>query len=166
MLNPEEEATDQLSNNNYQCCVVKARDIVRLAELDNQLRALAKQGGVATPRSGWVMTVRLAMGMSSKALGKRLDMSPQGVRKAELAEAKGTITLNTLARVADGLDCELRYVLIPRTSLVDQVLNRARERSMDTSGLDSKRAAIQALDPEGLLRLADLLAGANRRGFW
>jgi hypothetical protein len=93
-------------------------------------------------------------------------MSGQGVLKLERAEADGTITLNTLTRIADGLDCEVRYVLIPRSSLIDQVLRRAQERSTDTSALVAKRSALGALDPNELLELADLLATVSRRGFW
>lgn len=71
------------------------------------------------PRCGWTKTVRLAMGMSSTALGGRLDETRvQGVRKLEQAEADGTITLKTLARLVQGLNCEVCYVLVPRTSLV------------------------------------------------
>lgn len=65
--------------------------------------------------------------MSSKALGERLGMTAQGVRKLEQAEANGTITLNTLARLAHGLDCEVHYMFVPRTSLVEQVLNRTQD---------------------------------------
>ena len=54
-------------------------------------------------------------------------MTAQGVRKLEQAEANGTITLNTLARLAHGLDCEVHYMFVPRTSLVEQVLNRTQE---------------------------------------
>ena len=71
----------------------------------------------------------LALGMSSKALGARLGVTAQGVRKLEQAEEGGTITLNTLARIAHGLDCEVHYVFVPRTSLVQQVLQRIHEVS-------------------------------------
>ncbi len=65
--------------------------------------------------------------MSSQALGERLGVTAQGARKLEQAEANGNITLNTLARLAHGLDCEVRYVFVPRTSLVEQVLRRNLE---------------------------------------
>ena len=141
-------------------------NIVRLVELDTQLRELAKLAGMATPRNGWVKTLRLAMGMSSLALGQRLDMSAQGVRKLERAESDGTITLNTLARVADGLECDVRYVLIPRNSLVGQVLKKAQENAPGMSLPVFIPGQVDTHDPVGLLQVAELLAGFNRRGFW
>lgn len=54
-------------------------------------------------------------------------MTAQGVRKLEQGEANGTISLNTLARLAQGLDCEVHYVLVPLISLVEQVIRRTHE---------------------------------------
>ena len=62
-------------------------DFTRLAELDRQFCEFAKLHRDVTPRCGWVKTVRLALGMSSKALGARTGMTAQGVRKLEQAEA-------------------------------------------------------------------------------
>ena len=102
-------------------------DLTRLAELDRQFCDFAKLQRNATPRCGWTKTLRLALGMSSNALGERLGVTAQGARKLEQAEANGTITLNTLARLAHGLDCEVHYMFVPRTSLVEQVLRRTQE---------------------------------------
>ena len=66
-------------------------DLTRLAELDRQFCEFTKLRPLATPRCGWAKTVRLALGMSSKALGDRLGMTAQGVRKLEQAEADGSI---------------------------------------------------------------------------
>lgn len=87
-------------------------DLTRLAELDRQFCEFAKLQRDGTPRCGWAKTVRLALGMSSRALGARVSVTPQGIRKLEQAEADGTITLNTLARLARGLDCDVHYMLI------------------------------------------------------
>ncbi|WP_157421948.1 helix-turn-helix domain-containing protein [Acidovorax sp. Root219] len=81
--------------------------------------------GAGTPRGGWVKTVRLAPGMNSETLGRRLGISPQGVRRLEQSEAEGSIYLNILTKIADGLNCDVRYVLVPRISLVVQVMARA-----------------------------------------
>jgi len=105
------------------------------------------------------------MAMSSKALGSRLGMTGQGVRKLEQAEADGTITLKTLARLAQGLDCEVRYVLLPRTSLVEQVLTRAQQ--VADAPLPATSHAVALLhEAETLEAISTLLARVNRRGFW
>ena len=105
------------------------------------------------------------MAMSSKAMGSRLGMTGQGVRTREQAEADGTITLKTLARLAQGLDCEVRYVLLPRTSLVEQVLTRAQQVA-DAPLPATFHAGALLHEAEALEAIATLLAQVNRRGFW
>jgi predicted DNA-binding mobile mystery protein A len=140
-------------------------NLTRLAELDRQFCEFAKLRLHATPRCGWAKTVRLALGMSSKALGDRLGMTAQGVRKLEQAEADASITLRTLMRLADGMDCEVHYVLLPRTSLLEQVVKRAHEVA---GGLHevSPRTRQLSTEPETLEMLGTLFAQASRRGFW
>jgi predicted DNA-binding mobile mystery protein A len=54
-------------------------------------------------------------------------MSHAGVRKLELAEANDAISLASLRKLAEALDCELHYALIPRTSLAQQLQARAED---------------------------------------
>lgn len=134
-----------------------------MAELDRQFCDFAKLQRNATPRCGWTKTIRLALGMSSKALGERLGMTAQGARKLEQAEANGSITLNTLARLAHGLDCEVRYVFVPRTSLVEQVLRRTHE--VAGFPMPPVLATTDALtETQRLAALSTVLV--NKRGLW
>lgn len=117
------------------------------------------------PRCGWAKTVRLALGMSSNALGERLGMTAQGARKLEQAEASGNITLNTLARLAHGLDCDVQYIFVPRTSLVEQVLRRTHE----VAGIpvpSTLKGGDALEEAETLVALASALAKVSKRGLW
>jgi len=140
-------------------------DLSRLVELDSQFRELAKLQGPGTPRSGWVKTVRLAMGMNSETLGRRIGISPQGVRQLEKSEADGSISLNTLAKIADGLNCDVRYVLVPRISLVDQVMARAMEHSKGAVPMGAGSTPVN-IDGQSLVVLASLLSRIDQRAFW
>lgn len=119
-----------------------------------------------TPRCGWVKTVRLALGMSSTALAAKTGMTAQGVRKLEQAEATRSISLNTLTKLADGLDCEVRYILLPRSSLLDQVLKQSKE--IHGTHLPASFDGINEmlLDAEAISALSALFANVNKRGFW
>ena len=140
-------------------------DLTRLAELNRQFCDFAKLQRNATPRCGWTKTLRLALGMSSNALGERLGVTAQGARKLEQAEANGTVTLNTLARLAHGLDCEVHYMFVPRTSLVEQVLRRTQEIAGIPMPSTLKGAEAQK-DAETLIALASALAKVSKRGLW
>lgn len=103
--------------------------------------------------------------MSSKALGVRLGMTAQGVRNLEQGEANGTLSLNTLARLANGLDCDVQYMFVPRTSLVEQVIRQTH----DVSGIEiSETHKVTELfrDAEALNALSVVLAQVKKRGLW
>jgi len=77
------------------------------------------------PSSGWVRAIRESLGMTAAAFARRLGMSHAGVRKLESSEASGAITLGSLRKLAEALDCELQYALVPRTSLNAMVQTQA-----------------------------------------
>jgi predicted DNA-binding mobile mystery protein A len=64
--------------------------------------------------------------MTATALAQRLAMTSAGLRKLESSEAHERISLATLRKVADALDCDLRYALVPRQPLEDKLMARAR----------------------------------------
>ena len=147
------------------------RDL-HLQQMDALLEAWRGSQLSARPRSGWVRAIREAMGMSAAAFARRLGMTPVGVRKLESSEASDTITLASLRKLAQALDCELRYALVPRTSLLQQVKDRAeRVASERLSPIAHSMAledqAVQVLQNKLQLELAtkDLIEG-SRRELW
>ena len=103
----------------------KFRDL-QLQQMDAHLKICRVAQLSARPRSGWVRAIRESLGMSGASFARRLGMTPVGVRKLESAEASDAITLASLRKLAQALDCELQYALVPRTSLVQQVKDRAQ----------------------------------------
>ena len=81
-----------------------------------------------TPRSGWLKAIREAIGMSGQQFANRLAVAWQSMDGLEKSEANGTVTLNTLRKAAEALDCRLVYALVPNApSLEALVNNRARQ---------------------------------------
>jgi predicted DNA-binding mobile mystery protein A len=104
---------------------------LRLAQLDAVLRETAKHPLPPRPPAGWLRAIREALGMTSGVLAGRLGVTASGARKLEQAEAADAITLGTLRRVAEALDCDLQYALVPRRPLREmrrqQALHLARQ---------------------------------------
>ncbi len=147
------------------------RDL-QLQQMDALLKTWRAAQLSARPRSGWVRAVRESLGMSAAAFARRLGMSPAGVRKLEGAEASDTVTLASLRKLAQALDCELQYALVPRTSLVQQVKDRAevvaRERLRPIAhSMALEDQAVQRPQNKLQLELAikDLIEG-SRRELW
>ncbi len=93
-------------------------------QLDNRLLPLRKANLVAPP-SGWIRTIRKALGMSATHLAKRMGVTPQTIKYYEDAEEAGTITIATLKKIADTLGCETHVLLVPRNSLEEIIQKQA-----------------------------------------
>lgn len=77
------------------------------------------------PPGGWLHAIRQALGMTTRQLARNAGVSQPSVVDAEKAEGRGDITLTTLRRYAEALDCELVYALVPRQPLEQAVQQRA-----------------------------------------
>jgi predicted DNA-binding mobile mystery protein A len=94
-------------------------------QLDKRLSSMQNMELFVRPPRGWLKAIREALGMTTAQLGRRLGVVQSRVVAIEQAEAKGTITLNSLEKAAQALDCRLVYALMPRQPLEDIVEQRA-----------------------------------------
>ena len=67
------------------------------------------------PAGGWIASIREALGLSQRQVGRRMRASGQSIQQLEKAEAEDRITLASLRRVAENVGCELVYVVIPKS---------------------------------------------------
>ena len=79
------------------------------------------------PSKGWIRAIRDALGMRAKQLAKRLGMSQQSVARIEKDELTGAVTIKTMRRVAEQLNCVFVYGFVPATSLDEAVNQQARK---------------------------------------
>src|ERR1700687_4512651 len=96
------------------------------SHLDKRFKEIGVASRFTPPVRGWIKAIREALGMSTAQLAKRLRIKQPSVIALEKSEAKGTIELATLRRVAEALDCTLVYVLVPKKPLQAIVRDRAR----------------------------------------
>lgn len=97
-----------------------------LLQIDDTLSKWRDAALPPRPKNGWVRNIRGALRMSGTALARRLGVTERAVRKIEASEAQDKISLGTLRRAAEALDCELQYALVPRKPLADMLMERAR----------------------------------------
>jgi predicted DNA-binding mobile mystery protein A len=94
-------------------------------QLDKRLLLKQNTDQFMRPPRGWIKAIREAFGMTTAQLGQRLGVVQSRVVAIEQAEAKGTITLNSLEKAAQALGCRLVYALVPKHSLEETVEKRA-----------------------------------------
>ena len=108
------------------------------------------------PKQGWIAEIRKALQMTTAQLAKRLGVPQSNVSIFEKAERNKKITLQSLERAAEALDCTLHYYLIPNKGLEATLTERARklnlhdeevlEHHMRLEGQGSKSDSRRALE--------------------
>jgi predicted DNA-binding mobile mystery protein A len=95
--------------------------------IDRRLAALKDPQTLARPPRGWIKPIREALGMTSHQLAHRMGVSQPRISEIEKQEVASSLTLYTLQRAANALDCQLVYALVPRESLNSLVQKRAEK---------------------------------------
>ena len=131
-----------------------ARQITR--QLDD---VLATANIPSRPRTGWIATIRQALGMSKTQLAKRINVARQSLDDLESNELKETITLASMRNVANALGCDLQYALVPRKPLEKLIAEQALKKAGKKFGRVNQSQALEAsaIEAESLSRaVADL----------
>lgn len=138
--------------------------------LTNKLRKFPKAGDAPIPDGGWLRAIRQATGMPVSHAAKRAELSRQSFNQLEKSEAAGTITLQSLRRAADAIDCDLVYALTPRGGSLGEIIKKQallRASRMILPVAHSMDLESQASTPGPKIReLAKQLASKSNRTLW
>jgi len=113
-------------------------------QLDKRLSLISGVDSFVRPPRGWIKAIREALGMTTAQLGKRMGVSQPRAVAVEKGETTKSITLESLERAAQALDCRLVYSLVPRKPLDDLVVERARmhaHKRLESTGHSMKLEA-------------------------
>lgn len=115
------------------------RDIV-LKGLDQHVGALqGVRAAARRPVRGWLRAVREGAGGTQAGLAAKLGMTRQSYAQLETAEARGAISLKSLQRAAEAMECEVVYFVVPRAAVAES-FTELREK------LDPARAHLAATE--------------------
>ena len=138
------------------------QNLYKLREINDKLH----------PASGWIKSIRSALGMNTRQLGDRLKATASGVRALEKKELSGAVTIHTLEKVAEAMECELVYAFVPRESLDAIVEKQARKvagkrisRVSHTMALE-KQELTKQMEQEMLEELVQELVHTMPRVLW
>lgn len=96
-------------------------------QLDASLKRFSPLLNVSAPPKGWIRAIRDALGMTAKQLANRLNVAQQAVARIEKEEPAGSVTIKTMRRIAECLDCIFVYGFVPRTSLEETIARQAKK---------------------------------------
>jgi predicted DNA-binding mobile mystery protein A len=134
---------------------------LRLNQLDRALEPYRAAREVARPSKGWIRTIRQALGVSSGELARRLGTSRQHPLQLEKGEAEDRITLKSLRAVANALDCDLVYALVPRAGGMQELIEKRARAEAKNRVLGVEHS--MALENQAAGRIDEAVEAETRR---
>jgi predicted DNA-binding mobile mystery protein A len=85
-----------------------------------------KLRSTSLPRAGWLKAIRGALGLSTTQLAKRMGVDQAHAYRLEQREVAGSVTLDSLKRAAEAMDCDFIYAIVPKKQFknLDDILSR------------------------------------------
>ena len=142
-------------------------------QIDKRIKQLPNFTQFKRPPKGWVKAIRDALGMTMGQLAERLGVSQPRIYALEKAEASGSITMESLERAANAIDCDLAYVLIPRcgglqTIVEKQAIKAARQKLKSTKyTMALEKQSVDGEDEqEQIIQIAKSLSEKSDSSIW
>lgn len=149
-------------------------DDLKITTLDEALKGYSRAASVPRPAAGWARALREALGMTRAQLAARIGLRGAGVSTLERNEARGTITLESLEKLARGMGCRVVYAIVPPEGRTLESLLRERAEAVAAERLSrvshSMTLENQALDARSekrqFTRVVQSLLSGSRRNLW
>lgn len=106
------------------------------------------------PAPGWIRAMRDAAGLSSYELARRAGVSQPTVINWERRERGGTITLASLRRAAEALECDFAYAFTGGKAPVKTVprkrTNRVKQPTPERTSTLVATRIVRSVDPNSI----------------
>jgi predicted DNA-binding mobile mystery protein A len=103
---------------------------LRLQQLSRSQSVFQAAQDEARPQHGWLRAIREALGMSIAQVAQRMGVTRVRILEFEKAEEDNRITLGSLKRVAEAMNCKLVYAVVPKSGTITELAERqAREEA-------------------------------------
>jgi len=143
-----------------------------LIQTDKRIRKIA-QIKDENPPNGWIYSIRMALGMSMRQLGKLAEITPQGVKDIETREKNGNITLASLEQIGKKLNMKLVYGFVPLDGSLQKMIDKRAidiatkivARTANTMKLEDQ-AVSQAMLKKSIKAKAQEIKQNNLKSLW
>lgn len=148
------------------------KDIVKQQYKNLVNRAARGREALGTPKEGWIVTTRKALGMSGAQLARRRGITRAQISKLERTELDGAVTLGSMQKIAEAMDCQFVYAIVPSDTVQGLIDEQAVRKARKLVGKAGQHMALeaQALSNEQMAnevqRVARELKARPPKDFW
>ena len=103
--------------------------VLQIRALDKKTSDLKSAKNIVPQSSGWIKTVREAIGMTVSQLAARLGVTQPRITKMESNE--DNLKLSTMKKAAEAMNCEFVYYFKPKTTFQNLVEEQAQKKAAE-----------------------------------
>ncbi|MGN0749168.1 MAG: mobile mystery protein A, partial [Treponema sp.] len=103
--------------------------VLQIRALDKKTFDLKSAKNIVPQPSGWIKTVREAIGMTVSQLATRLGVTQPRITKMESNE--NNLKLSTMKKAAEAMNCEFVYYFKPKTTFQNLVDEQAQKKAAE-----------------------------------
>ncbi|WP_287047687.1 mobile mystery protein A [Treponema sp.] len=103
--------------------------VLQIRALDKKTSDLKSAKNIVPQSSGWIKTVREAIGMTVSQLAARLGVTQPRITKMESNE--DNLKLSTMKKAAEAMNCEFVYYFKPKTTFQNLVDEQAQKKAAE-----------------------------------
>lgn len=108
---------------------MKPLDKLALAQIERRLESLRKVSQLTSIKPGWINFMRTAFGLSLAKLAKKAKVSAATMQHTERRESEGRVTLETMHKIANAMDCKFIYAFVPENKIDKILWDQARKKA-------------------------------------
>jgi len=108
---------------------MKPLDNLALTQIERRLKSIRVALKDARVRPGWINYMRQALGLTLQKLAERAKVSKATIAQAERGEAKEKVTVETLKKLAEAMECEFVYAFVPKKTIKIILKEKALEKA-------------------------------------
>lgn len=117
---------------------------LQITQLNRKLQNYKVLQQSTRPINGWIKAIRTTLGMSLEQLANRLQVTKQNIQSMEKREQEMAITLKSLQDIAQAMDMQLVYALVPKDdSLTALIERKATELALNIVERTSQNMALE-----------------------
>jgi len=120
------------------------KNIVNMQYRNIVNKAAQQTAGLEVPREGWLATVRKALGMSVLQLAQRRGVTRNQIAKLERTEPQGSVTLGTMQKMAEAMDCRFVYAIVPSDDIETLIDKQACKKALKLVSNAGQHMALEA----------------------
>lgn len=141
--------------------------LLQIRALDKKTSELKSVNNIVSRGSGWINTVREAIGMTASQLAVRLGVTQPRITKMESNE--DNLKLSTMKKAAEAMNCEFVYYFKPKTTFQNLVEEQAQKKAAEVLKTVNVNMALEDQEistDEAVKDFADDLINTKIKQIW